>query len=186
MCLLRVHNILSRPEICVVTLIPVPWFPHPKVPVDYEIRCVGHFDDYECEDCLRRVGPSGGKEKELCCCERSGDAVRDWGCKAMEAQGDPLCWNLLKPALISLLDRVPGLAGMAPEHGTYSSVVNHRASGNGAPGTNPPLPGGYDIKYEEHRADAEPRFAAYLRVEFLGRPAGQSFNLAATMVDYGS
>lgn len=192
LCLLRVHNILKRPEICVVTLIPVPWFPYQKVPVDYVVRGVGHFDDHECEDCLRRMGPagrSGRKEKELCCCERCGDTIRDWpGCKSLEPQNDePLCWNLLKPALISLVHRVPELSRMAPAHGTYSSVVNHRASGDGAPGTNPSLPGGYDIKYaEENRAHAEPCFAAYLRVEFLDRPAEQSFNLAVTMVDYST
>lgn len=143
-----------------VSRIPALQFPDLSITTSYTLRGVGHFDDYPCDRC---------GENALCRCNRDDDCDND-------VYED----DLMKPALLKLVRRIPELRDLAPQYGTYSQVVSHLY---------PRAPSSYDIiRGKEFRYCSYATVMAYLKVEFTPGSGYEHLNFifAFTMMDYDS
>ena len=160
LCLRRAWLLLSRTGAYDVSLVPMICFPDPAIKVDYELRCVGHFDT--CDEC-------GG----MCTCSSSGYDEPTQRHDVVKAMLLDVAWTVGK--------RIKAVS-WACVGGALTSAVNHRAAGdfdkNGA------LPSAYDLGHDHDFPHCSyGTGAAYVRVAFPASP-DMDFTFAVVCIDH--
>jgi uncharacterized membrane protein YgcG len=175
-----------------VALRPMRCFPDPDIVVDYELRCVCHFDTCRtCGDdalcgCVRRSSWDGGSGSDSDAGSGSGDegGASD-GCGAGE--GEDECPAIMKVALLRLANdlaqRERGVCWAAVRGGAGTHVVNHRFDGS-CRNAHGRLPDASDLEADnEFGRCSYGTGCAYAAVAFHGHPE-LDFTFAVTGIDH--